>query len=59
MSESASEIIALLPVPIGAPLVVALVVALILGLSIPRSDQRRTTTGCLSRKLCNGPTGRL
>lgn len=29
MSESASEIIALLPVPIGAPLVVALVVALI------------------------------
>ena len=35
MSESASEIIALLPVPIGTPLVVALAVALIFGLVNP------------------------
>ena len=35
MSESASEIIALLPVPIGAPLVVAFAVALIFKLVYP------------------------
>ena len=62
MSESASEIIALLPVPIGAPLVVALVVALIFRFVNPalrsaaHDDRMPFSKSCAMglRGVCNG-----